>query len=103
MAIDMPNTNLYDVASRNAWLDNNSLVSTIPGSVYGPCCAFTSDDNTFDTNVTDQFSGLYYSFQPFADIRFRLAFADSVNLTSIDESTNNMGTSNNKPSPQIIP
>ncbi len=43
----------------------------------------------FNTNVTNPDSKLYYSFQPFADYRFRLAFADSVNMTQINEDINN--------------
>lgn len=105
MAVDIPNTNLFDVANRDDWLDNSTLVSIIPGvTLYGPCCGFTADDNTFDTNVTNQFTGQYYAFQPFADLRLRLAFADSVNLTEIDQSTNyNMGTIGSQAFPADYP
>ncbi len=37
MAIDIPNNNIYDVADRYSWLNNGTLVSTVPGvSLYGP-------------------------------------------------------------------
>ena len=37
MSVDIPNSNLYDVANRNAWLGNNQLVSVLQGvSIYGP-------------------------------------------------------------------
>ncbi len=87
---DIPNANLYDVANRQDWLSNGTLVSTIPGlTIYGP---FTSFDTLFDpyvTNVTNELTGLYYTFQPFADLRFRLAFSDAVNMTEINVDSNN--------------
>ena len=42
--IDLPGSNLFDVADRNSWLSNNQLVSTIPGvSLYGPHSFFSSN------------------------------------------------------------
>ena len=90
MSVDVPNTNLYDVASRNAWLDNGTLVSTIPGvTLYGPYTGYQTNLNLFATNVTNPATGSFYQFQPFADLRFRLAFADAVNMTSININENN--------------
>lgn len=87
---DIPATNLYDVADRNSWLDNNTLISIIPGvTLYGPYVGYAVGFYPFATNVTNAFTGQYYSFQPFADLRFRLAFADSVNLSLINEDVNN--------------
>jgi ABC-type transport system substrate-binding protein len=84
MAIDVANTNLYDVVDRRAWLTNNTLVSVIPGvSVYGPYTLYSTLFDPFNTNVSNPLTGQYYKFQPFADIRFRKAFADSVNMTAI--------------------
>jgi len=90
MAIDVTNTRLYDIADRNTWLNSNSLKSNIPGvSIYGPYSSFATLFDPFSTNVTDPYTGTYYTFQPFADARLRLAFADSVNLSDIDQNVNN--------------
>lgn len=84
------NEDLYDVANRTAWLDNHQLVSTIPGvSINGPFSSFINSAIGFDTNVTDPTTGRLYSFQPFADVRIRLAFSDAVNMSQIDEDINN--------------
>ena len=90
MAIDVADTNLYDVADRVSWTTQGKLVSTIPGvSIYGLYTFFGTLFDPFDTNVTNPFTGAFYSFQPFADQRLRLAFADSVNMTDVDETVNN--------------
>jgi len=91
---DIPATNLYDVADRNQWLSNGSLGSIIPGvSLYGPYTGYAVGFYPFATNVSNAETGQYYSFQPFADLRFRLAFADSVNLSLINANiNNNLGT-----------
>jgi ABC-type transport system substrate-binding protein len=90
MAIDVADTNLYDVADRTSWTTQGKLVSTIPGvSIYGLYTFFGTLFDPFDTNVTNPFTGNFYSFQPFADQRLRLAFADSVNMTDVDETVNN--------------
>ena len=90
MVIDVAPTNIYDVASRSDWLNQNNLVSTIPDvTIYGPYTQYATWFIPLDTNVTNPFTGTYYSFQPFADYRLRLAFADSVNLTLINEQVNN--------------
>jgi ABC-type transport system substrate-binding protein len=94
MAIDLESTNLYDVAGRSSWLNSNQLVSGIPGvSMYGPYPFYGVQMEHFVTNVTNVLTGQYYKFQPFADLRIRLAFADSVNMTQLNQSVNNkLGT-----------
>jgi ABC-type transport system substrate-binding protein len=83
MAIDVESTNLYDVAQKSTWLSNGTLSSTIPGvSLYGPYPFLGVTFDPFSTNVTSPLTGAYYSFQPFADLRMRMAFADAVNMTS---------------------
>ena len=83
MSIDVASTSLYDIADRGQWLNNNKLVSDISGiTMYGPYNFYGTTFDPFDTNVTSPLTGLYYSFQPFADLRIRQAFADAVNMTS---------------------
>ena len=82
MAVDVEGTNLYDVADKATWLSSGKLVSTLSGvSLYGPYPFYGVLFDPFSTNVTNPNTGEYYSFQPFADLRFRLAFADAVNMT----------------------
>lgn len=94
MTADITATSLYDIVDRNAWLDNNTLISTIPGlTVYPPAPYQAVYYATFGENVTNPDTGLKYTFQPFADLRIRLAFADSVNMTEIvQDEANNLGT-----------
>jgi ABC-type transport system substrate-binding protein len=83
MAIDVESTNLYDVAQKSAWLSSSTLNSTIQGvSLYGPYPFLGVTFDPFSTNVTSALTGAYYSFQPFADLRMRTAFADAVNMTT---------------------
>ena len=90
MTVDVLTGNLYDVADRNAWLNNHQLQSVIPSvTLYGPYSSYTTWFYPFDTNVTNILTGKPYMFQPFADRRFRLAFADAVNITTINTSVNN--------------
>jgi ABC-type transport system substrate-binding protein len=82
MAIDVEGTNLYDVAAKGPWLANGTLESSIQGvSLYGPYPFLSTLFDPFGTNVTSPLTGAYYSFQPFADQRIRLAFSDAVNMT----------------------
>jgi len=75
---------IYSVADRNQWLTNGQLVSVIPGvTLYGTYPQFVNTWYSFLTNVTDA-SGAVRKFQPFADVRWRLAVADSVNITDAD-------------------
>ena len=54
--------------------------------------------------MTNPFTGTYYQFQPFADLRFRQAVADSVNLTLIDQQVNNnLGQVANELEPPNVP
>jgi peptide/nickel transport system substrate-binding protein len=88
--IDLPGGNLYDIANRNAWLENGTLTSIEPGvSLYGPYSFFETNMIEFGMNITNQQTGNYYQFQPFADLRFRLAFADSVNISEVNVDVNN--------------
>lgn len=90
MVIDVAPTNIYDVADRHDWLNNNQLTSTIPGvTIHGPFTQYATVFIPLNTNVTNPFTGTYYKFQPFADLRLRKAFADSVNLTQINQNYNN--------------
>ena len=75
---------IYSVADRDQWLSNGKLVSIIPGiTLYGPYPQFETIWYSFLTNVTDA-TGTIRNFQPFADVRWRLAVADSVNITDAD-------------------
>jgi len=105
MVIDVSPTNIYDVADRQSWQLQNKLVSTLNGvTIYGPFTQYATLFIPLDTNVTDPFTGTYYPFQPFADIRFRLAVADSVNLTQINDQVNNkLGQVANNLEPPGIP
>ena len=69
-----------------------------------PYSQFATDYEQFSSNVTNIFSGDYFTFQPFADIRFRTAFADSVNMTEINNDVNNrLGLVANELIPPQIP
>jgi ABC-type oligopeptide transport system substrate-binding subunit len=105
MVIDVTPTNIYDVADRTSWLQQNKLVSSLTGvTIYGPYTQFATLFIPLDTNVTNAFTGLYYKFQPFADLRLRLAVADSVNLTQINQQVNNnLGQVANNLEPPGIP
>ncbi len=91
MTVDVEPDHLYDVANRNLWLSNNhTLESIIPGvTLYGPFRSFYTYFDAFSMNVTNSQTGQFYQFQPFADKRFRLAFADSVNMSEINSAVNN--------------
>lgn len=105
MVIDVGSANIYDVINRTAWLNNGKMLSIIPGvTVYGPYSQYATYFIPLDTNVTNPFTGTYYSFQPFADLRIRQAFADSVNLSLIDaQVNNNLGQVANELEPPNIP
>ncbi|MCL4519871.1 MAG: ABC transporter substrate-binding protein [Thaumarchaeota archaeon] len=90
MSADVSNDHLYDVANRSAWTTENVLSSTIPGvTIYGPQTSYTDIFDLFSLNVTNYFTGKYNTFQPFADIRFRQAFADAINVTEFNIVDNN--------------
>jgi len=82
--LDLPNDHLYDVADRNLWVNSHQLQSSITGvNLYGMYSGFATLFDPFDMNVTNIFTGKLYTFQPFADRRFRLAFADAVNMSEV--------------------
>jgi len=88
-AIGVSSSDIYSVADRDQWLTNGKLVSVVPGvTLYGPYPQFTTDWFNFLTNVTDS-SGAIRKFQPFADLRWRMAVADSVNMTDAQININN--------------
>ncbi|MHB8567363.1 MAG: ABC transporter substrate-binding protein [Nitrososphaerales archaeon] len=90
MTVDVEPDHLYDVADRNSWLFNHTLISTLPGvSIYGPFKSYYTYFDAFSMNVSNEVTGAYNQFQPFADQRMRLAFADAVNMTDINEGVNN--------------
>jgi ABC-type transport system substrate-binding protein len=106
MMIDVPETNLYDVADRNAWNQNGTLVSTGQGvTLWGPYQEIKTNLFYFGVNVTNPQTLSYYKFQPFADIRFRLAFGDSVNMSQMNQLYNsNLGSvANNLIPPGLAP
>lgn len=99
--LDLSAADIYSVADRAQWLDNGNLVSVVPGlSLYGPYSSFITDWFSFLTNVTDS-SGSVRKFQPFADLRWRMAVADSINLT--DAAINIANRLNQVPNQMIPP
>ncbi len=105
MAIDVEPDSFYDVANKADWLTNNQMVSIIPGvSLYGPYTYFSTLFDPFDSNVTNPFTGTYYTFQPFADLRIRQAFADAVNMTNLlDTVANGLGVAATSAIPPGLP
>jgi ABC-type transport system substrate-binding protein len=88
-AIAVSSADIYSVVDRDQWLLNGKLVSTVPGvTVYGPYPQFVTDWFNLLTNVTDA-SGALRKFQPFADLRWRMALASSVNFTDANININN--------------
>ena len=105
MVVDVTPTNIYDVADRTTWLQKSQLKSTLSGvTIYGPFTQYATLFIPLDTNVTNPLTGTYYKFQPFSDLRIRLAFADSVNLTQVNlQVNNNLGQVANNLDPPGIP
>jgi ABC-type transport system substrate-binding protein len=91
VAIDLPATNLFDVADRAQWLNNGKLVSDVSGvTLYGPYPQLAISFFPFDMNISNPFNpSVEQSWQPFADQRIRLAFADAVNMTAEFDSVDN--------------
>jgi hypothetical protein len=90
MTVDTTNDHLYDYADRNMWVNNHQLESSIAGvTLWGPYSGYNTLFDPFGMNVTNIFTGKPYTFQPFADRRFRLAFSDAVNMTEIMATVNN--------------
>jgi peptide/nickel transport system substrate-binding protein len=89
-AADIASTTFYNVVNRAPWLANGTLESIVPGiSLYGPYTTYSTFFDPFEMNVTNPQTGNFYTFQPFADQRIRLAFADSVNMTEQNIDVNN--------------
>jgi ABC-type transport system substrate-binding protein len=87
--IGVSTADIYSVADRNQWLTNGKLISVVPGvTIYGPFNQFVTDWFNYLTNVTDA-SGAIRKFQLFADLRWRMAVADSVNMTDAQININN--------------
>jgi ABC-type transport system substrate-binding protein len=87
--IQVSPADIYSVADRDQWLKNGNLVSVMPGvTLYGPFPSVWTEWFSFQTNVTDA-TGNIRKFQPFADIRFRLAVSSAVNLTDVNVNINN--------------
>jgi ABC-type transport system substrate-binding protein len=88
-AIGVSASDLYSVIDRDQWLNNKKMVSVVPGvTVYGPLPQLVTDWFNLLTNVTDS-SGALRKFQPFADVRWRLAVGSSVNMTDANININN--------------
>jgi len=88
-SIGVSSADIYSVADRTSWIQNGQLVSVVPGmKLEGPFPQFVTDWFNFLTNVTDA-SGHLYKFQPFSDLRWRLAVGDSVNMTDAQININN--------------
>jgi ABC-type oligopeptide transport system substrate-binding subunit len=88
-AIGVSSADIYSVVDRDQWLSNGKLVSVVPGvTVYGPFPQLVTDWFNLLTNVTDS-SGTLRKFQPFADLRWRMALASSVNMTDANININN--------------
>lgn len=87
--IQLGSPDIYSVADRDQWLKNGNLISVIPGvTIYGPYPSVWTTWFSFQTNVTDV-AGNIRKFQPFADVRFRLALSSAVNLTDVNININN--------------
>jgi ABC-type transport system substrate-binding protein len=90
MTVDLTADHIYDFADRSTWLNQGKLVSDVSGiSIYGVYPQFSTLFDPFDTNVSSPLTGNYLKFQPFADLRLREAFADSVNLTEVNAAVGN--------------
>jgi peptide/nickel transport system substrate-binding protein len=105
MAIDVEPDNFYDVANEGDWLNNHMMVSIIPGvSLYGPYTYYSTLFDPYVSNATNPYTGTYYTFQPFADYRFREAFSDAVNMSAVLQSAaNGLGVAANSAIPPGLP
>ncbi|MFI5421263.1 MAG: ABC transporter substrate-binding protein, partial [Nitrososphaerales archaeon] len=105
MTVDVTADQAYSVIDRNAWLKNHTLMSVIPDvTAYPPAPYFAAYFGEFYTNVTNPRTGIPYTFQPFADLRFRLALGDAVNFSEINQDENNgFGQVANEVTPPGLP
>jgi ABC-type transport system substrate-binding protein len=87
--VDTDLADVQDVMDRNAWLGNHTAVSVIPGvTINGPNAISEVNFFSIANNNTNPFTGKYLTFQPWADLRFRQAVADSVNVSAINQADN---------------
>jgi ABC-type transport system substrate-binding protein len=88
LSLTLGSSRLFDIANQTDWLSHGELVSVFPSvTISGPFTTYNTLFDQFVTNVTLPSQGgstSYEQFQPFADLRLRLAFADAVDLYSID-------------------
>jgi len=88
-AIAVAALDIYQVADRNKWTQENVLESIVSGvTIHGPSKQFNTVWLNLCSNVTDA-AGNFRKFQPMADIRIRKAIASSVNMTDININVNN--------------
>ncbi|MDA4122609.1 MAG: ABC transporter substrate-binding protein [Thaumarchaeota archaeon] len=80
---------VQNIINRNAWLDNHTMISVIPGvTVNGPNPISEVNFFSIADNNTNPFTGKYLTFQPWSDVRFRQAIGDSVNISAINQADN---------------
>lgn len=80
---------IFSVVDRDTWINDGILDSIISGvTVHGIFPTLNTWWLDFDTNVTNP-DGTLKSWQPFADWRFRMAVACSVNMTYMNIYVNN--------------
>jgi len=88
-AIAVAEADIYQVVDKDLWLNQGILKSIIPGvNAYGPIPTLNTWWLNFITNVTNP-DGSYRDWQPFADWRFRMAVACSINMTYVNIYVNN--------------
>jgi ABC-type transport system substrate-binding protein len=78
---------IFSVINRDAYDTNGSYISSNPSqwTFYGPHTFYNTGWEEFNLNVTNA-AGQLLKFQPFADIRFRFAVMDSVNVSQVLQS-----------------
>lgn len=82
--VAVPSDQLYSVIDRTAWESTRTAKSIVAGNTfYGPYANFVTDWMNFCTNVTDD-AGNLLKFQPFTDIRLRLAVCSAVNMSDAE-------------------
>lgn len=87
--ISVGTADIYSVTDRDTWLTYGIFRPLVPAvTIHGLFPQFTNTWFNFITNVTDT-NGNLRRFQPMADRRIRLAIANAVNLTEINEYVNN--------------
>jgi ABC-type transport system substrate-binding protein len=89
MVVDTDLANVQNIINRDAWLNNHTMESVIPGvTVNGPNAVSEVNFFSIADNNTNPFTGKYLTFQPWADQRFREAIGDSVNISEINQADN---------------